>query len=178
MNIVKNSFKLSQPCEEVSSLEEGFDIIDTLSVSLKEHNGIGLAANQLGIQKRACIITPYELDDDGEPVFFQHNFINPVITKYEEPFIFKGEGCLSFPGDILETVRYKKIVVTDMLEPTGREFEGLAAVIAQHEIGHLNGEVMHSFKRKSIPLSEPCRCGSGKKFKKCCLVTLRKNGEI
>lgn len=97
-----------------------------------EHNGIGLAAPQIGINKRIFVM--------GNPT---QSFIcvNPEIVsgtgKAKEQ-----EGCLSFPGLWLHVNRYETVQVKyqDILGKTHeREFTGLAARVFQHEYDHLNG---------------------------------------
>ena len=146
------------------------DIFGKLEKALKSSkvSGGGLSAVQIGIPIRAGIIRMEHCDI---------NFINPVIEKKKDLFIFKNEGCLSFPNVYVNTERYRSCIVR-WLDESGKErkgsFEGLEAVVIQHEIDHLNGVLM--FDRKSKPVLEPrkigrnetCPCGSGKKYKKCC----------
>ena len=75
---------------------------------------------------------------------------------------------MSFPDQEINTVRYNEIVVEDFLHPSGIILTGLDAVVAQHEVGHLCGEIMFDYE-VTIP-SGPnmkCYCNSGKKYKKC-----------
>lgn len=169
--VIKNIKSLQEKCND-SSLEEGLLILDELEEVLKDEQGIGLAANQIGIQKRVCIVrVPKKIN--GETFTIGHNFINPKIIERSEPIIFENEGCLSFPGTFIKTVRYNKIKVVDLLSPEGREFEELEAVCVQHEIDHTLGKTMYESTPKAIGPNNQCPCGSNKKFKKCCLVELR-----
>ena len=86
--IITEVSKLQTLCEEVSSVEEGEEIGAQLLKELTEsENGIGLAANQIGINKRVWVVNV------KEPLVL----INPkIVEKSEEQFIFP-EGCLSFP---------------------------------------------------------------------------------
>jgi peptide deformylase len=158
--IITNETELRQPCLD-ASLFEAQNIINILSKELASSNtkGVGLAANQIGINKKICIIRidKYELD-----------LVNPVIVDTQDLCLFKNEGCLSFPDEWLSTKRYNEVFVTDLLHPAGVVCTGLAAVVVQHEVGHLYGETMYDY-RVSMPLgpNSPCWCGSGKKFKKC-----------
>ena len=159
--IIKNKELLTKECKEVS-LFEGQDIIQALEKELKSSPspGIGLAANQIGIDAKVCIIRTarYSLD-----------LINPCIMKKHNLMLFKNEGCLSFPDEWLNTKRYNEIVVVDYLRPTGIVATGLEAVVIQHEVGHLYGEVMHDYA-VATPTgpNDKCWCGSDKKYKKCC----------
>ena len=114
--------------EEILSLAQ--DLKDTLYST----NGIGLAAPQIGILKRAILI---DLRDDSKPIIL----INPKIVKKigkEEDI----EGCLSYPGYEGDVVRPKKVVVIGT-ELNGQDVEytavGLLAKAFCHEIDHLDG---------------------------------------
>ena len=92
--IVTDKNKITQECKPCNSIEEGEKIAVKLLDELKESNsGIGLAANQIGINKRVCVINV------NEPIVL----INPeIIEMSEEKFAFM-EGCLSFPNDTIKT---------------------------------------------------------------------------
>ena len=116
-----------------------------MEIALDSYGGLGLSANQLGIDKRVCLIRVRE-----------HNLflVNPVITeRSNDGFIF-FEGCLSIPKTMeipLRTIRSTKIKVkTDNLgelefeiNPKGDKEEisneTLLTVVVQHEIDHLDG---------------------------------------
>ncbi len=120
---------------------------DTLFAALKGMGGVGLSANQIGVNKRACVI---KFND--EELFL----LNPVITqRSNEGFIFY-EGCLSMPDTMKKPVRTlrstKVVVMTDNLgelifevnTEEDRKGEQVSAdtmktVIVQHEIDHLDG---------------------------------------
>lgn len=120
---------------------------DTLFAALNGMGGVGLSANQIGVNKRACVI---KFND--EELFL----LNPVITqRSNEGFIFY-EGCLSIPDSMkkpVRTIRSTKVVVmTDNLgelvfevnpekdrEGESVSSETMKTVIVQHEIDHLDG---------------------------------------
>ena len=91
--IITEETKLRLMCEEVKTIKEGEEIGTQLLTELtKSENGIGLAANQIGINKRVCVINV------KEPIVL----VNPRIVEHsEEQFVF-AEGCLSFPGQFIE----------------------------------------------------------------------------
>ena len=95
--IIKDKLSLKQPCEPCTSVEEGEEIAVKLFEELKNaKSGIGLAANQIGINKRVCVVNV------KEPIVL----VNPVIVEHsEEQFVFP-EGCLSFPDSKIRTSRY------------------------------------------------------------------------
>jgi peptide deformylase len=159
--IITNKEKLREVCKDVS-LFEAQDIISKLESELsKSEIGIGLAAPQIGIQKKVCIIRINNIKID---------LVNPVIAKKYDLALFKNEGCLSLPGEYVNTKRFHEVVVRDLLHPAGMICTGLEAVVVQHEVGHLYGELMHDFIVE-VPKgrNDLCWCKSGKKIKKCCL---------
>jgi peptide deformylase len=174
MIIINDEMALRKPCEDVLESEVN-DLIDKLQAELNEANrlgrgGIGLAAPQIGIYKRAAIV---RLGD------VSLNLINAKIEKSFDPTRFIQEGCLSFPGRIEDTTRYQEVYITNnLVYPHSFIAVGLIAVICQHEIDHLNSslffdraiakqQTISGIKTKLGP-NDLCSCGSGKKFKKCC----------
>ena len=130
--IVQDKKELEVKCSPVS-VKEGEEIGVRLLHELREsENGIGLAANQIGIDKRVCVVNV------KEPLVL----INPkIVEKSKEKFVFP-EGCLSFPeirGDITRAeeirVKYQDL---DGVHHT-IECDGLLARCIQHEVDHLKG---------------------------------------
>ncbi len=101
---------------------------------MKEHNGIGLAANQAGLDLQIVVI------DTGEQTF---TLFNPLITQKSGTATYE-EGCLSFPGIALSIQRAKEVWV-DYCNDQGSQVQlhaqGILAIALQHEIDHLNGIV-------------------------------------
>ena len=130
--VILNNDLLSLPCEEVE-LEEGKEIAYTLIKSLPS-TAVGIAANQIGIQKKVCIVAAPKLIV----------FINPKIVKAEGSTKFI-EGCLSYPGEGVVTERFTSVTVVadNHEEPLNFDQENLLeCVCVQHEIDHLNGITM------------------------------------
>lgn len=107
--------------------------------------GYGLAAPQVGIQKRIVIIENNKLDDEGNPVegaLPLTILVNPEITKYSKEKCHFEEGCFSVPLYRGDVVRPLKVRVKAMDEH-GKEIQinasGLFARVLQHEIDHLEG---------------------------------------
>jgi peptide deformylase len=100
---------------------------------MKSSRGIGLAANQIGLDRRVFVM---KLTDGRELGFF-----NPHIL-YAEGEQSGEEGCLSFPNLFLTVKRYKKITAM-YLDNTGKrciiELEDIDARCFQHELDHLDG---------------------------------------
>jgi peptide deformylase len=101
-------------------------------------NGMGLAANQIGITKRFFAIGHDTFDT------FQKSAIiwNPLIKKQSEEKIFDVEGCLSFPGIFVKVERPKQIEIeyetTQGTKQTAR-LDGMESKCFQHELDHLEG---------------------------------------
>jgi peptide deformylase len=112
------------------------DMLDTMY----EHNGVGLAAPQVGVSKRIMVIDVSGEEDSKKPIVF----VNPQITT-KEGELTGLEGCLSFPGVFFEVKRANRIVVK-FQNLSGKEqkleVEGnLLCRAIQHEVDHLDGEV-------------------------------------
>ncbi len=101
------------------------------------NNGIGLAANQIGVSSQIFVI---KLDEEDEPI----RIVNPVIVKASGEDVIE-EGCLSIPNTYVEIARSESLLLRGF-DPDGREvehkLEDLKARVAQHEIDHLNGIVI------------------------------------
>lgn len=116
------------------------ELIKNMFDTMNNASGIGLAANQVGANKKIFIvdITKVEGYEDSNPIVF----INPKITKYSEEKTFFEEGCLSIPDLRADVERPEKITITykdtDMNEFTLEADELLSRVI-QHEYDHLLG---------------------------------------
>lgn len=100
---------------------------------MRASNGIGLAANQVGLDRSVFVM---KLKDGREMGFF-----NPAILNAEGEDIGE-EGCLSFPNLFLPVKRYAKLTAM-YLDNTGKEciieLEGIDARCFQHELDHLEG---------------------------------------
>jgi len=165
--IVKDRNKLTTICERVDDIFEGEEIAAKLFNELNnsEISGIGLAANQIGINKRVCVINV------KEPIAF----INPKITKLEGEIVVP-ESCLSFPKKVITTKRAKWVTVesdnhgTVILGSDTNDENLLEAVCAQHEIDHLDGILMYDRQVKREPIRSN-KIGRNQK------VTIEKNGD-
>lgn len=120
------------PTEDLTPLvEKMFQVMD-------REEGIGLAAPQIGIQKKIMVWR----DPDSEE---RHVLINPRIVERSESTVTAEEGCLSVPGHLMEVARAERVVVRGV-GMDGRvvavEASGLLARIMQHEIDHLEGRLI------------------------------------
>ena len=128
---------LRKRCKQVTDFSRLSDFIDDMFDTMYEEEGIGLAANQVGVDLNLFIIDISHTDDNEYPRIF----INGEITSSQGESIF-SEGCLSIPEVALEVTRPEVISFKyqDINEKWHEEeFDGLLARAIQHEIDHLNG---------------------------------------
>ena len=148
---------------EKAEPEEFYDIVRKLEYALESSMtpGVGLAAPQIGINKRVAIVRTEEKS---------LNLFNPVIVEKDKGFVNFEEGCLSIPETVINTKRYKEIFVKDDSYPDGFVATGTLAIVIQHECDHLNGILItdRAVGKKKVGRNDPCPCGSGTKYKKCC----------
>ncbi|MDQ5902250.1 MAG: peptide deformylase [Patescibacteria group bacterium] len=108
-------------------------LLDEMVEKMRKEKGIGLAAPQVGISQRMCVI---ELDG------VVSKYINPEITSRSQEKIFFEEGCLSLPGEFFPIERHEEITLKYWNEkglPKRIRARGLLAIVLQHEIDHLDG---------------------------------------
>ena len=127
---------LAKPCKPCGSKSDGIRVGNKLlEILSREDDGVGLAANQVGIDLAVCVIKV------NKPIIL----IDPkIIGKFGKSFF--QEGCLSFKSDYVITERWTDIVVTDANHVYHLFFSfeknALECVCVQHEIDHLNGVTM------------------------------------
>ncbi|MBR4305507.1 MAG: peptide deformylase [Ruminiclostridium sp.] len=149
-NIVKNGDEvLRKKCRDVTVFDDKlWALLDDMYETMKEANGVGLAAPQVGILRRVVVI---DVGDENGKI----ELINPVIASV------KGksrelEGCLSVPDVWGYVVRPEKVKVKAQ-NRLGREFEiegeGLLARAFCHEVDHLSG-IMFLDKAEEIVTSD------------------------
>ena len=156
--IITEETKLKILCEEVETIKEGEEIgVQLLKELTQSKNGIGLAANQIGINKRVCVVNV------KEPLVL----INPKIVEHsEEQFPFP-EGCLSFPNKHIRTLRYVSIIVEADNHESKLSFsaesdninDAFECACVQHEIDHLDGITMFERAIVSQPYKAPEKIG-------------------
>lgn len=112
-------------------------LVDDMFDTMREQNGVGLAATQ--VNRHIQVVVMDVSEEQNEP----RVFINPEIIE-ENGSKASEEGCLSVPGSNAEITRAEKIKVR-ALDKAGKEFEleaeGLLAVCIQHELDHLKGKL-------------------------------------
>ena len=167
------------------SVEEGLVIAEELFQILnKRGDGIGLAANQVGIDAQVAVVNV------REPLVL----INPKIISKENPIDFY-EGCLSYPSKGVHTKRYRDVIIQTAQSESGWYFSGaetpkegkgswevekndrdqelrlLESVCVQHEIDHLNGVICMDRKVETTVRVE-------KKIGRNQLVTIKKGDAV
>ena len=124
---------LRKKCKPVEAIDDRVRAaLEEMRILMHIHNGIGLAANQAGLDMHMLVC-------ETRGCLFK--LINPQITKLEGEVKF-GEGCLSFPGIELDVKRAKKIFI-EALDENGKPIkfwvDDVLAIVLQHEIDHING---------------------------------------
>ncbi len=168
--IIKDKNKLKQKCSP-TTIKDGEEIAVRLLHEMRQsEGGIGLAANQIGINKRVCVVNV------KEPLVL----INPkIIERSEKEFIFP-EGCLSFPNKKVRTKRNVSIKVKADNHESVLSFsadskemnDAFECVCVQHEIDHLDGITMFDREFKLEPIRrEGVKIGRNDK------VTIQKGSE-
>jgi peptide deformylase len=181
-----NNPLINKKAKEVS-VEEGLAIAEELFQILnKRGDGIGLAANQVGIDAQVAVVNV------TEPLVL----INPKYIKKEVEIMY-GEGCLSYPGQAIKTKRYRDVIIKTAQSESGWYFSGaeipadesrgsweierkkkdselrlLEAVCVQHEIDHLNGITIHDREIKLEPTKSEKKIGRNQ------LVTIKKGNAV
>ncbi|MFI3175408.1 MAG: peptide deformylase [Bacillota bacterium] len=139
--------KIAKPVKEIN--QKIITLLDDMEETMREFNGVGLAAPQVGILKRIAII------DVGEGLI---ELINPEIIE-KRGSVIDYEGCLSIPGEsaLVDRPTYVKAEATDR---NGDRYtiEGvdLLAVALCHEIEHLDGilYIDHAISEEDVELIE------------------------
>jgi peptide deformylase len=139
---------LLKPTRKVEQVDDSIrELVHDMNETMVAAPGIGLAANQVGVGLRVCVVDLSAGETPGE----LHVFINPEIRAAEGAEVGE-EGCLSFPDVLIDIERGFRITV-DALDLDGKPFtlaaDGLLARAIQHECEHLDG---HTFLRNVSPL--------------------------
>lgn len=131
---------LRKVAAEVESFDE--ELRETVAAMLEcmyASKGVGLAAPQVGLQKRILVVNPTGEKDD-ELVLINCR----ILDRSGSPSLYE-EGCLSFPGIYAEIERPDRcrVEAQDLSgETVVREFDGFVSRIVQHEYDHLEGVLL------------------------------------
>lgn len=134
-NIVLNGEDiLRKKCREVDDVNDRMRmILDDMVETMRDANGVGLAAPQIGILRRMFVAEP----EPGNVYYF----VNPEIISAEGQQESE-EGCLSVPGYMGKVLRPERIKIKGLDRdgnPQEYEFEGFQAIVMNHEYDHLDG---------------------------------------
>jgi peptide deformylase len=146
---------LREPGVEVEAFDDELrrlvaDMLETMYYA----EGIGLAAPQIGVSQRVCVLDLREKDDREAGRWV---FVNPVVVESSDEEDKKTEGCLSIP-EMEEVVTRPARVTVRGFDAEGQaievEADGLLARALQHEIDHLDGilfiDRLSTFKRRAL----------------------------
>lgn len=127
---------LKQRCADITEIDESVRrLADDMLETMYKAPGVGLAANQVGVQRRIFV---YDVGEGPQVV------INPTIVETSEEWDY-DEGCLSVPGLYFPIIRPRRVTLTgldlDGVEFT-REGEDLLGRVFLHETDHLDGRLL------------------------------------
>ncbi|MBN1694362.1 peptide deformylase [candidate division WOR-3 bacterium] len=134
---------LHERAKEVKDFSNIHHLIERMLKTMREEEGLGLAANQIGVASQVLVGRSDE--EKGQIVL-----VNPIIVKADGEDVM-GEGCLSVPIATVEIPRAEILVVRGF-DADGKEVEykvkGIIARMVQHEIDHLNGVLIIDYLSK------------------------------
>lgn len=134
--------KISDPVERVD--DAVVKLMDDMLETMYAAPGVGLAAPQVGVLKRIAVIDASEEGDPPNPIAM----VNPELVALGPTTRVHEEGCLSIP-DVRVEIERPATVTVRYIDRHGREqelaAEGLLATAIQHEIDHLDGQLIIDF---------------------------------
>ncbi|GAB4072274.1 peptide deformylase [Barrientosiimonas marina] len=119
--------------------------------------GVGLAAPQLGLNKRMCAVH----FEDAKEKLYSYGLINPKVVSHsvEQAYLTDGEGCLSVDRDVEGYVPRSARVTVKAIGTDGKELKlrlrGYPAIVVQHEIDHLHGIMFYDHINTENPFATP-----------------------
>ena len=137
--IIAPDARLKVICDPVTDVDAGIlTLMDDLLDTMYSAPGLGLAAPQVGVEKRLLVVDVSRDPDARDPKCL----INPELLSASEELYTYEEGCLSLPEHYAEVERPAKIKVRFLGrdgEPEELEAENVLATVIQHEMDHLDG---------------------------------------
>ncbi len=146
---------LRDPGVEVEAFDDELrELVEDMLETMYFAEGIGLAAPQIGVSRRVCVL---DLHDEDDPEGGRWVFVNPVIVESSDEEDKSTEGCLSIP-EMEDVVARPARVTVRGFDAEGEtvevEADGLLARALQHEIDHLDGilfiDRLSAFKRRAL----------------------------
>ncbi|MEQ9331696.1 peptide deformylase [Thalassobaculum sp.] len=130
---------LKTKCKPVEAVDDEVRrLVDDMLATMYAAPGVGLAAPQIGVEKRVIVVDVAGKDEKPQPIAL----INPEITWASEDTQVYEEGCLSLPEMYADVERPARVKVRYLDRGGARqeiEGDGLLAVCLQHEIDHIDG---------------------------------------
>jgi peptide deformylase len=136
---------VSEPVRHVDA--EIRSLMNDMLETMYDAPGIGLAAIQIGVQKRVVVIDTAKKDETPRPLFI----VNPEIVWSDPELSGHEEGCLSIPeyfGEVERPARVRARYLDRSGNPQELEADGVLATALQHEIDHLNGVLFIDYLSK------------------------------
>lgn len=138
---------------DITDREHLTELVEEMKETLKNADGCGLAAPQVGVSERVLIVDGTVVADVYDYLKdFRRTMINPVLLEESKEQCTYSEGCLSVPGIYAEVRRPSKIRVeyyNEAFEKVTEEFDKFACRMIQHEMDHLDG---HLFVDRVAPI--------------------------
>lgn len=136
---------LREVCTDIKDFSNVDDLINNLFDTMYEFDGLGLASNQIGINKRMFVVDISHISEyrDTSPMVF----MNGKIEKGSGSCV-DSEGCLSLPEIRINVERFDTITysyIDENLERCTKEFSGMLATVIQHENDHLDGKLITDY---------------------------------
>ena len=131
--------RLRRKCAPVEAVDDGVRrLMDDMLETMYAAPGVGLAAPQVGIDRRVIVVDVTREDEQRTP----YRMANPEVVQVSDSLANYEEGCLSLPQHYEEVTRPDRARIRFLDEAGGAreiEVEGMLATCIQHEIDHLDG---------------------------------------
>ncbi|MDA0839507.1 MAG: peptide deformylase [Planctomycetota bacterium] len=133
--------RLRKKCRRVKEVnDEVLRLIEDMVETMYAERGVGLAAPQIGVNRRVIVVHAHQAEDDPRSRLL--GIVNPEIVERGQSSEFDEEGCLSIPGIRGDVLRHTEIVI-EALDHEGDEIRlklnEFEARVFQHEMDHLDG---------------------------------------
>ena len=134
---------LREMCTDITDFSNVDSLINDLFDTMYEFDGIGLACNQIGINKRIFVVDITHTEECDKPLVFMNGKIEEGTGSCVD-----SEGCLSLPEIRINVERFDTITysyVDENFDKCTKEFSGMLATVIQHENDHLDGKLITDY---------------------------------